>query len=159
MNKVLKLLLQGERLNTQQMAEILGISDAELDVELERLKAESILLGWRPILNPDIIDENQVRAVIELKISAERGVGYDRIAERVSHFEQVESCYLMSGNYDLLVVLSANNLKSVSSFVFEKLAAIDGVASTTTHFMLRAYKEQGYVMDSSTERDPKPIVS
>jgi len=159
MNKVLKLLLQGERLSTQQMAEILGISDAELDVELEKLKADSILLGWRPILNPDIIDENQVRAVIELKISAERGVGYDRIAERVSHFERVESCYLMSGNYDLLVVLSADNLKRVASFVFEKLAAIDGVASTTTHFMLRAYKEQGYLLDSQTERDPKPIVS
>ncbi len=159
MKAVLKLILEGEYLSTRQMGEILGLSEAEVQVELDALRKEQILLGWRPVLNPDHLNEDEVRAVIEVKISPEREGGFDRIAERISKFERVESCYLMSGAYDLLVFVKADNLKRVASFVFEKLATIEGVNSTATHFMLRAYKEQGFLLQASDRPEDKPAIS
>ncbi|WP_309381454.1 Lrp/AsnC family transcriptional regulator [Cerasicoccus frondis] len=159
MNPVLKLILEGEPLTTAQMGEVLGMSRDEIDAELEKLRAEGVLLGWRPVLNPDFDGEDCVRAVIEVKISPERDGGFDRIADRISQFDRVESCYLMSGAYDLLVVIKAQSLQRVASFVFEKLATVAGVNSTATHFMLRAYKEQGHLIARPEEIDAKPAVS
>lgn len=159
MNSVLKLILEGECLSTQQMGQVLGLSQEEIDAQLKQLQDEKILLGWRPVLNPEHAGEGEVRAVIEVKISPEREGGFDRIAERISKFDRVESCYLMSGAYDLLVVIRSQNLHRVASFVFEKLATIAGVNSTATHFMLRAYKEQGHLIVRPAEVDPKPAVS
>ena len=99
MSSVLQLLLEGERLDTAQMAQILGLPESEIDAELTRLKAEEILIGWRPILNPERAQEAVVRAVIEVKISPERDGGFDRLASRIARFDSVESCYLMSGAY------------------------------------------------------------
>jgi len=159
MNPVLKLILDGEPLSTSQMGEVLGMSRDELDAALDQLKADGVLLGWRPVLNPDYEGEGEVRAVIEVKINPERDGGFDRIAERISKFDRVESCYLMSGAYDLLVVIRAQNLQRVASYVFEKLATIEGVNATATHFMLRAYKEQGHLIARPKEADAKPAVS
>ncbi|MGZ0655655.1 Lrp/AsnC family transcriptional regulator [Coraliomargarita sp. W4R53] len=159
MSSVLQLLLEGERLNTAQMAQVLGLSESEIEAELTRLKAEDILLGWRPVLNPDRAQENVVRAVIEVKISPERDGGFDRLATRIARFDAVESCFLMSGAYDLLVFAVGNDLREVASFVSERLSTVDGVLSTATHFMLRAYKEQGYLLLSPTDSEDKPAVS
>lgn len=159
MSSVLQLLLEGERLNTEQMAQVLGLSAADIEAEMARLQAERILLGWRPVLNPERAQENVVRAVIEVKISPEREGGFDRLATRIARFDAVESCYLMSGAYDLLVFAVGNNLREVASFVSERLATVEGVLSTATHFMLRAYKEQGYLLLCSTESSDKPAVS
>lgn len=158
MNKVLKLILEGEFLSTRQMGEILGMSEEEVQEALDKLRKEQVLLGWRPILNPDHM-ANEVHAVIEVKISPEREGGFDRIAERISKFDRVQSCYLMSGGYDLLVFVKADNLKRVASFVFEKLATIEGVNSTATHFMLRAYKEQGFIVQTTPKPEGKPVIS
>ena len=143
MNKVLKLILEGEQLSTEQMARILELTPAEVEVQIAHLKDEKILLGWRPVLNPAFDEETRVRAVIELKVSPDVSGGFDRVAERISQFDQVESCYLMSGAYDLLVIVNADNLYKVANFVHNRLARIAGVLSTGTHFMLRAYKESG----------------
>ncbi len=159
MSTVLQLLLEGERLDTAQMAQVLGLSAADIEAEMVRLQAERILLGWRPVLNPERAQENVVRAVIEVKISPEREGGFDRLATRIARFNAVESCYLMSGAYDLLVFAVGNNLREVASFVSERLASVEGVLSTATHFMLRAYKEQGYLLLSSGEGSDKPAVS
>lgn len=159
MSPVLKLLLEGERLDTAQMAQVLGLCESEIESELTRLKGEGILLGWRPILNPERAQEGVVRAVIEVKISPERDGGFDRLAARISRFDAVESCYLMSGAYDLLVFVVGNDLREVASFVSERLASVDGVLSTATHFMLRAYKEQGYLLLSVADHEDKPSVS
>jgi len=159
MSSVLQLLLEGERLNTAQMAQVLGLSESEIEAELTRLKAEDILLGWRPVLNPDRAQENVVRAVIEVKISPERDGGFDRLATRIARFDAVESCFLMSGAYDLLVIAVGENLREVASFVSERLSTVDGVLSTATHFMLRAYKEQGYLLLAPTDGEDKPAVS
>lgn len=159
MTTVLQLLLEGECLDTTQMAEILNQSEAEVSAELERLKADQILLGWRPVFNPERAQGEYVRAVIEVRISPEREGGFDRLAARISQFEAVESCYLMSGAYDLLLFAKGKDLREVATFVSERLASVEGVLSTATHFMLRAYKEQGHLLLSPTESGDKPAVS
>lgn len=159
MSSVLQLLLEGERLDTAQMAQILGLSESDVATELKRLERDEVLLGWRPVLNPEHAWENIVRAVIEVKISPERDGGFDRLATRISRFDSVESCYLMSGSYDLLVIATGCDLREVASFVSERLASVEGVLSTATHFMLRAYKEQGHLLLSPTEHSDRPAVS
>jgi DNA-binding Lrp family transcriptional regulator len=159
MSSVLKLLLEGERLDTAQMAQVLGLSQSEIEAELSRLEADKILLGWRPVLNPERAQEGIVRAVIEVKISPERDGGFDRLATRISRFDSVESCYLMSGAYDLLVFAVGNDLREVATFVSERLASVEGVLSTATHFMLRAYKEQGHLLLAPGDGTDKPAVS
>ena len=159
MSSVLQLILEGERLDTAQMAQVLNLSEAEVAAELQRLQAEKILLGWRPVLNPERAQEDIVRAVIEVRISPERDGGFDRLAARISQFDAVESCYLMSGSYDLLIFAIGKDLREVASFVSERLASVEGVLSTATHFMLRAYKEQGHLLLSPTESGDKPAVS
>ena len=159
MNSVLQLLLEGERLDTAQIAQVLDLSEDAVNAELKRLEAEEILLGWRPVFNPERVQENQVRAVIEVKISPERDGGFDRLAERISRFDSVESCYLMSGSYDLLVFATGVDLHEVAFFVSGRLASVEGVLSTATHFRLRAYKEQGHLLLSSSKASDRPAVS
>ena len=159
MSSVLQLIIEGERLDSAQMAQVLNLSEADVESEIQRLKAEHILLGWRPVLNPQCVQENIIRAVIEVKISPERDGGFDRLAARISQFDAVDSCYLMSGSYDLLIFASGADLREVASFVSERLASVSGVLSTATHFMLRAYKEQGHLLLSPNEDGDKPVVS
>jgi len=152
MDPVLKLLIEGGQLTTAQMAQVAGMTEAEIDRHLEQLKKDKILLGWRPVI--DLSREAAgaaVRAVIEVKITPERGGGFNRLAERLSRFDEVESCYLMSGAYDLLIFASGPSLQKVAGFVSEKLSTIEGVLSTSTHFMLRSYKEGGYLIDVPAE--------
>lgn len=151
MNPVLKLLLEGGSLNTAQMAQVLNLSEADVNHQLDQLKKERILLGWRPVLNLSHEDAGIVRAVIEVRITPERGGGFNRHADRISRFDEVESCYLMSGGYDLLVFVSGSSLQKVAAFVSEKLSTVEGVLSTATHFMLRSYKEQGFLMEVKAE--------
>ena len=145
MDKLLKLMLDGEPLSTEQMGKILGISRDELDERMKKLVEEGVLLGWRPVINPDV-EESVVHAAIELRINPERDGGFDRLAQRISKFDQVDSCYLMSGAYDLLIFVRAKSLRGVASFVYEKLATIGGVTSTATHFFLNTYKQQGFII-------------
>lgn len=159
MNPVLKLLLEGEALDTARMGQILGLGADAVERELAQLRRDGILLGFRPVLNPSWEAERVVRAVIEIKVRPEGRGGFDGLAERISAFEQVESCHLMSGGYDLLVVVAADSLYKVASFVHERLARIEGVQGTSTHFILRAYKKDGFAVgDQGADRD-KPAVS
>ncbi len=158
MEKLLKLMLDGEALSTEQMGKILGLNKDELDAQMAKLKAEGILLGWRPVINPDY-DDSIVHAAIELRISPERDGGFDRLAQRISKFDQVDSCYLMSGAYDLLLFVRASSLRGVASFVYEKLATIAGVTSTATHFFLRTYKQQGYIISKEPHSGDRLLYS
>ena len=159
MSSVLQLIIEGERLDSAQMAQVLNLSEADVESEIQRLKAEHILLGWRPVLNPQCLQEDIIRAVIEVKISPERDGGFDRLAARISQFDAVESCYLMSGSYDLLIFATGADLRDVARFVSERLASVSGVLSTATHFMLRAYKEQGHLLLTPNQSGDKPVVS
>jgi len=159
MNEVLKFLTEGERLNESQMAEILGMSEELLKEQLSTLKEKGFLLGWIPVLNPEADAEMTVRGVIEVKITPEREGGFNRLAQRIARFDEVESCYLMSGSYDLLVVVRQSTLHKVASFVSKRLSTIEGIVSTATHFMLRAYKEQGFLIEEPKEDKERLDVS
>ena len=151
MNTVLKLLLEDDQLNAAQMAQVLNLSEAEVNRQLDELKQQRVLLGWPPVLNLSHEDAGTVRAVIEVRITPERGGGFNRLAERISKFDEVESCYLMSGGYDLLVFVNGASLQKVAAFVSEKLSTLEGVLSTATHFMLRSYKEHGFLLGGKVE--------
>jgi DNA-binding Lrp family transcriptional regulator len=151
MKPIIKLLLEGGSLNSAQMAQVLNLSEAEVNRQLDALKKDGVLLGVRPILNLSAEDSGVVRAVIEVRITPERGGGFNRLAERISKFDEVESCYLMSGGYDLLVFVNGASLQKVAAFVSEKLSTLEGVLSTATHFMLRSYKEHGFLLGGKVE--------
>ena len=153
MKPIVKLLLEGGSLNTAQMAQVLKLSEAEVNRQIEELKHKRVLLGFRPVLNLADEDSGVVRAVIEVRITPERGGGFNRLAERISRFDEVESCYLMSGGYDLLVFVTGSSLQKVAGFVSEKLSTLEGVLSTATHFLLRSYKEQGFLMEMPSEEN------
>lgn len=159
MSDVLKLILEGEKLSTEEIAKVLDLSPEAVAAELRRMEDSGVLLGWRPVLNPERLTGDSVRAVIELRISPEREGGFDRVALRVSRFQEVESCYLMSGAYDLLVFVNGRNLQMVARFVSERLATLGGVLSTATHFVLRPYKEQGFPIVRGEGELEKPAVS
>jgi DNA-binding Lrp family transcriptional regulator len=151
MNPILKLLMEGGNLTAAQMAQVAGLSEADVGRQLEQLKTDRVFLGWRPVLDLSREDAAAVRAVIEVKVTPERGGGFNRMADRISRFDEVESCYLMSGAYDLLIFVTGPSLQKVASFVSERLSSLEGVISTSTHFMLRSYKEGGYLIGAPAE--------
>jgi DNA-binding Lrp family transcriptional regulator len=157
MDPLLKLLRENAALRVSQLSAMLNISEEEVSQKIRRYEAEGVILGYRTILDEEKLDVDMVRAVIEVKITPERGGGFDRLAERIAKYAEVRSCYLMSGSYDLLVVVEGNTLRELASFVSEKLATIQGVLSTATHFMLKPYKEQGVLMVHDRDEDRLPV--
>jgi len=146
MDKLLKLLREDASLGPSKIASRLDVTEKEVESKIKQFEEDGIILGYRTIINENKLQVDLVRAVIEVKITPEREGGFDRLASRIAKFDEVSSCYLMSGGYDLMVVVEGRDLRSVSSFVSEKLATIQGVISTVTHFMLKPYKEQGVLM-------------
>lgn len=159
MNPVLKLLIEGAHLTTAQLAQVAGISESEVSQQLEQLRKDGVFLGWRPVLDLSRESVAAVRAVIEVKITPERGGGFNRLAERLSRFDEVESCHLMSGSYDLLIFVSGPSLQKVAGFVSEKLSTLEGVLSTSTHFVLRSYKEGFFLMQAPQQETERLKVS
>lgn len=147
MDPLLKLLRENAALTPSALASMLDIPEADVTSKIKQYEADRVILGFRAVLNEEKLGTEMVRAVIEVKITPERGGGFDRLAERIAKYNEVRSCYLMSGGYDLLVFVEGANLREVATFVSEKLATIQGVISTATHFMLKAYKEHGLLMD------------
>jgi len=146
MDQLLKLLRDNAALKPGQIAALLNVSEAEVVTKIKGYEADQVILGYRTILNEEKLGVDVVRAVIEVKITPEREGGFNRLAERIAKYEEVQSCHLMSGGYDLLVIVEGTNLRQVATFVSEKLATIQGVLSTATHFMLKPYKESGVLM-------------
>jgi DNA-binding Lrp family transcriptional regulator len=143
---LLKLLAEDASLTPTQLASLTGDTEAGVRSRIKELIASGWLLGYRAVLNEEKLGPEVVRAVIEVRITPERGGGFDQLAERIARHAEVRSCHLMSGGYDLLVEVEGSNLREVASFVSEKLATLQGVLSTATHFVLRAYKEQGVLL-------------
>jgi DNA-binding Lrp family transcriptional regulator len=154
MDSLLKLIRENAAWKPAELGAMLNLSESEVIALIKKHEAEGVILGYRAILNEEKLGLEVVRAVIEVKITPERGGGFDRLAERIAKYSEVQSCYLMSGGYDLLVVVQGKNLRDVATFVSEKLATVQGVISTATHFMLKPYKEQGVLMkvDVNEER-------
>ncbi|MDD5521285.1 MAG: Lrp/AsnC family transcriptional regulator [Kiritimatiellae bacterium] len=151
MDELLKLLRKNALESPANMAKMLKLPEKEIKAKILAYEKKGIIRGYQAIVNEDQLDLNRVRAVIEVKITPEREGGFNRIAARLSKFREVESLFLMSGGYDLLVFINGVNLKEVASFVSEKLATVNGVVSTSTHFMLKTYKDQGVLMEMEKE--------
>jgi len=143
MDALLKLLKKNARIPVEDLAKELDISRSEAKARIASFEKEGVILGYQAILDSGKTSNGAVTALIEVKITPERGGGFNRLASRIAKFEQVQSCYLMSGGFDLLVIVEGTNLQEVASFIAEKLATIKGVVSTATHFRLKAYKENG----------------
>lgn len=157
-NELLALLEKDATLNHAQLAAVLGVTEAAVAAEIKRLEEDRIIVKYHAVVNWDKVCDNTVTAVIDVKITPQREVGFDSIAERIYRFPEVKNLYLMSGAYDLLVTLEGNNLKEISQFVATKLSTIEGVISTTTHFMLKKYKETGVIMEDQ-EEDHRLVVT
>jgi DNA-binding Lrp family transcriptional regulator len=153
MDPLLKLLQENAAAKPAQLAKMLNLSEADIAAKIKQYETDRVILGYRAILNDDKVGLDSVRAVIEVKITPERGGGFDRLAERIAKYSEVRSCYLMSGGYDLLVVVEGDNLRDVARFVAEKLSTIQGVISTATHFMLKIYKEHGVLVSEETNEE------
>ncbi|BBB90547.1 MAG TPA: Lrp/AsnC family transcriptional regulator [Methylomusa anaerophila] len=148
---LLELLEKDNTLSIEHLALTLNAPRSDVAEAIKQLEAANIIVKHQTIVNWEKAGIEKVTAVIDVKITPQREVGFDAIAERIYRFPEVRSLYLMSGAYDLLVMVEGANLKQVSKFVAHRLATIDGVVSTTTHFMLKPYKEDGVILDDREE--------
>jgi len=151
MDELLRLLRKNALESPENLAKMLDTTVEDVKNKMAEYEKTGVIRGYQAIVNEDQLDLELVRAVIEVKITPEREGGFDRIAQRVAKFPEVESLFLMSGGYDLLIFVAGSGLKEVASFVSEKLATIEGIISTSTHFNLKAYKDQGVLMEMKIE--------
>ena len=152
MDPLISLLRQNARTSTKDLARELNLTESVVIERLAKLEADGVVLGYQAVLDTQKALGSTVTAVVEVKITPERGGGFDRLAARIANFSEVQSCYLVSGGYDLLVIVEGPSLQDIATFIAEKLSTIKGVISTATRFRLKTYKENGV----SLTREPKP---
>ena len=157
MDELLTLLEKDCRQTPQQLATMLGRTEQEITDEIARFEKEHIILGYPALVDWTKTDDEMVTALIEVRISPQRGDGFDRIAERIYQYEEVESLYLMSGDYDLAVTITGRSLRAVAEFVHARLAIIEGVTGTATHFILKKYKEKNHVFEKLPEQEERML--
>jgi len=154
MDKLLKLLGTSASIQPDKLAPMLGVSAAEVKKKIQQYEAEKVILGYKAVINDEVAAPQAVKAAIEIGVRPERSGGFNRTAARIAKFDQVDSCFLMSGGYDLLLFVKGKDLREVATFVSEKLATLENVQSTATHFILKTYKTQGFLMadEEASER-------
>jgi len=154
---LLQLLRQKAKYSHQELAELLAMSADDVAARIAAWEKDGTILGYQAVVNPEQAGDQDVAAFIEVKLTPERGGGFDRLAMRIAKFDQVVSCYLASGGYDLMVVVEGVGLRDVARFVSEKLSTLDGVLSTATHFRLKTYKENGFVFQQEQSEGRLPV--
>jgi DNA-binding Lrp family transcriptional regulator len=155
---ILQLLATNARLTDKEIAERLSLSEEEVTEQRTALENNGSILGYQAVINDEAEHDAGVVAFIEVKVTPERDGGFDRLAYRISRFDEVSSCYLASGGFDLLVMLEGKNMREIANFVSSKLSTLDGVLSTSTHFHLKTYKKNGCIFEAP-EQDSRLIVS
>ncbi|MEM1486112.1 Lrp/AsnC family transcriptional regulator [Oscillospiraceae bacterium PP1C4] len=152
---LLKLVADNAKLTSAQLATMLGVAEEEAAAAIAQLEKAGIIKGYKALIDWDKTDRNLVCARIELKVLPKSNMGFEEIAYTISQFPEVETCYLMSGGYDLALTISGKTFKDIALFVAHRLAPLDAVQSTSTHFVLRKYKERGVLMvdDIKDERE------
>jgi DNA-binding Lrp family transcriptional regulator len=148
---ILKQLQKNSKLNAAELAELLGRDEKGVAEQIAEFENNGVILGYHAVVDPGKTGNSGVTAMIEVKLTPERGGGFDHLAARISKFDCVSSCYLMSGGYDLAVVVNGENLHDVARFVTEKLSTLEGVISTATHFQLKIYKQSGFLAQAVNE--------
>ena len=150
---ILALLSADSRLTAKKISAMLGTDEKTVAEKIAKLEADGVIVKYNAILNTDSLEEESVEALIEVKVTPQRGHGFDMIANEIAAHEEVQNLYLMSGAYDLAVIVHGKSLRSVSRFVSEKISTYDTVISTATHFILKKYKVEGAIMYKSTQPD------
>jgi DNA-binding Lrp family transcriptional regulator len=145
MNQLLDLLRRNARQSNADLAAQVSSSEEAVAAQIAAWEEDGTISGYKAMVDPARDSDEKVTAFIEVRVTPERGGGFDRQARRIARFEQVTSCYLISGGYDLLVMVEGKNLVTVAAFVSEKLSTIEGVISTATHFRLKTYKDNGFL--------------
>lgn len=144
--KILTFIEKNSRIDIRELAIVLGVDEAAVLNELEAMEAEHIICGYHTLINWDKVGVEKVTALIEVRVTPQRGMGFDKVAERIYNYPEVNSVYLISGSFDLMVTLEGRTLREVSQFVSDKLSTLDYVLSTKTNFILKKYKDHGTIM-------------
>lgn len=156
--KILKLIQNNSQMSTKDIAAVLGLDEAVVINTIHEMEQEQIICGYNTVINWDKTDDERVTALIEVKVTPQRGEGFERVAERIYNYEEVTSLYLMSGGFDMSVFIEGKTMKEVAQFVARKLAPMEGVLSTSTHFVLKKYKESGTKLEQS-RKDERLVVT
>lgn len=156
--KILAVIEKNSRIDIKDLAVLLGESEIAVANEIADMEKENIICGYHTIINWDNTSEEKVEALIEVKVTPQRGMGFDKIAERIYQYSEVESVYLMSGAYDFTVFINGKTMRQVAQFVSDKLSPMDSVLSTATHFVLKKYKDHGTVI-SKPVQDERMLIT
>ncbi|MEG1578111.1 MAG: Lrp/AsnC family transcriptional regulator [Oscillospiraceae bacterium] len=159
MDKLLQLLEDDCTLTRQQLAAAADMTVEAVDTAIKGYEKDKVVLGYKAIVDWDRTQREAVTALIEVKVTPQRGEGFDRVAERIYQYDEVESVYLMSGAFDLTVIISGRTLKEVASFVGQRLAPLEDVTGTATHFILKKYKEKHLIFEKQEQQEREFIFS
>jgi len=156
--ELLAILEKNSRIDFSQLAVLIGTSEEEVLKEIEELERERVICGYHTLINWEKTSIEKVTALIEVKVTPQRGRGFDNIAERIYNYPEVKAVYLISGGYDLLVILEEKTLKEIANFVSDKLSTLDSVLSTATHFILKKYKDHGTILNEK-QKDEREVIT
>ena len=143
--KLLALLSKDPRISSKNLAKVLGTTEKKVEAEVKKLMKDGDIVGFHTVINTNKLNGGEVTAMVEVRVSTERGKGFDEVAQRIARFPEVVNAYLISGSHDLNLLVKAKDLNAVANFVSNKVAVLDNVMGTTTHFLLKKYKEDGFV--------------
>lgn len=155
--ELLTVIEKNSRIDLKELAVILGVQEVDVVNELAALEAQGVICGYHTLIDWEKTSNEKVSALIEVRVTPQRGQGFDNVAERIYRYPEVRSVFLMSGGYDLMVILEGKTLREVSSFVSDKLSTLDTVLSTATHFILKKYKDHGTVLSQVREDEREMI--
>lgn len=158
LKEILKILEDDARTTTKQIATMTGLPSAEVTKQIRQAEKDRTILKYKAIVNWQRVENEQVCALIEVKVIPQREVGFDAIAERIYRFPQADTVYLLSGTYDLLVLVVGKTMREVADFVSQKLAPLEGVQGAVTHFILKRYKEDGEIIEGKEEVKRQPVI-
>lgn len=158
MDQLIKLLKNNARITNSELAVLLDKTEEQVAADIAKLEADGVIKGYSAIVDESAYDPNSFFALIELKVTPQSQSGFDEIANQIASYEQVESVRLMSGAYDIIVAVNGANIRDISQFVSQRLATIDAVQSTATHFVLKVYKDNG-IMISTDDKDERGLIS
>ena len=156
--ELLSLIEKNSRIDIKELAVLVGSTETEVLNELEKLENEGIICGYHTLIDWEKTSIEKVNALIEVRVTLQRGQGFDKIAERIYNYPEVKSVYLISGGYDLLVTLEEKSLREIANFVSDKLSTLDSVLSTATHFILKKYKDHGTIFDKK-RADEREVIT
>lgn len=156
--ELLAIIENNSKIDLRELAARLGVSEIEIAEELSALERENIICGYHTLIDWEKTTAEKVTALIEVRVTLQRGQGFDRIAERIYNYPEVKSVYLISGGYDLMVTLEEKSLKEIAGFVSDKLSTLDSVLSTATHFVLKKYKDHGTILEKKSSDIREAII-